>query len=196
MLGFINELSTLDQAYWACAIVGSVIIGVFALLTIVGGGVDVDMIADATVFQADDGGVGFQFFTIKGAFGFVTVFGWTGVSCLDSGYSSQSTFLISFAAGLAMMFATALLFHWFQKLTEQGTLNVKNAIGKTGTVYIPIGKNRSNFGKIHLNFQGGLHELAAITNDIEDLKTGTLVKVLQIVSEELILVEKITNIKS
>lgn len=191
MLEFINELSSLEQAYWVCAIIGSVVVGIFALLTIFGAGVDVGMNADATVFQADDGGVGFQFFTIKGAIAFVTVFGWTGVSCLDSGYSSQTTFLFSFIAGLAMMFLTALLFQWFYKFTESGNLNIKKSLGKVGTVYIPISKNRSDYGKIQINFQGGLHEIEAVTDESEDLQTGALVKVVEIVSEELILVKKI-----
>ena len=61
---FFLQLSTLEQTYWIIALVGSAVFIIIFLLTFIGGG-DTDMDGDASQFEADDGGVGFQFFTFK-----------------------------------------------------------------------------------------------------------------------------------
>ena len=192
MLEFFDGMSTLEQTYWIIALVGSAVFLVIFILTFIGGG-DADMEADAAEFEADDGGVGFQFFTFKGLVGFFTIFGWTGIVCLDGGLSTAITLIISAIAGLIMMFLTSLLFYWMHKLAESGTLKMSNAIGVIGEVYLPIGPNRTKMGKVQIKVQGSLRELEAITDDKEELKTGTMVKVTEIVSAEILLVEKLTQ---
>ena len=58
---------------------------------------------------------------------------------------------------------------------------------------MPIGAERSKMGKVQIKVQGSLRELEAITDEEEDLKTGTIVKVTEIVSAEILLVEKISK---
>jgi len=92
-----------------------------------------------------------------------------------------------------MMFATSALFFWINSLAESGTLKIKNAIGQIGEVYLPIGANRSKIGKVSIKVQGSLRELEAITDEEEDLKTSTVVEVVEIISAELLLVKKLTK---
>lgn len=193
MLDFLEGLPVLEQTYWIIAIVASAILAIVFLLTFVGGGADADMDADGTDFDADDGGVGFQFFTFKNFIAFFAIFGWSGLSCLDAGLSTFTTLIISTIAGLIMMVLTTLLFFWMNKMIQSGTLKMKNAIGAVGEVYLPIGANRSGMGKIQIKVQGSLRELEALTDENEDLKTGTVVKVLSIISAELLLVEKLSK---
>ncbi len=193
MLDFLNGMPALEQAYWITAIVGSAILVIVLILTFIGGDSDADMEADGTDFEADDGGVGFQFFTFKNIIAFFTIFGWSGLTCLDSGLSTGLTLVISTIAGLIMMVLTSMLFFWMYKLAQSGTLNMKNAIGTIGEVYLPIGANRSKMGKVQIKVQGSLRELEALTDDVEDLNTGTVVKVLKIISAELLLVEKLSK---
>lgn len=192
MLEFFDGMSTLEQTYWIIALVGSVVFLIIFALTFIGGG-DADMEADANDFEADDGGVGFQFFTFKGIVGFFTIFGWTGITCLDNGMSNGITLIISAIAGLIMMFLTSLLFYWMYKLSESGTLKIKNAIGVIAEVYLPIGAKRSSTGKVQIKVQGSLRELDAITDENEALETGSLVKVTEVVSAEILLVEKLSK---
>jgi hypothetical protein len=96
-------------------------------------------------------------------------------------------------SGLLMMVATGYLFFWMARLTQSGTLKIKNAIGTIGEVYLPIGANRTNIGKIQIKVQGALRELEAITDAEEDLKTNTIIKVVEVVSAELLLVEKVSK---
>ncbi|SNR54055.1 hypothetical protein [Lutibacter flavus] len=192
MKEFFDGMSSLEQTYWIIALIGSVVFLIVFILTFIGGG-DADMEADASDFEADDGGVGFQFFTFKNIVAFFTIFGWTGVTCVDNDLSTTATLIISTIAGLAMMVLTTLLFFWMHKLAESGTLKMKNAIGVIGEVYLPIGANRTKMGKVQIKVQGSLRELEAITDELEDLKTGTMVKVSKIVSAEILLVEKISK---
>jgi hypothetical protein len=189
---FFEGMSTLEQTYWGIALLGSVVFLIIFILTFIGGG-DSDMEADASDFEADDGGVGFQFFTFKNIVAFFTIFGWTGVTCIDNDLSTGLTLIISVIAGLLMMVLTSSLFFWMHKLAESGTLKMKNAIGVIGEVYLPIGAKRSKMGKVQIKVQGSLRELEAITDNEEELKTGTMVKVTEIVSAELLLVETLSK---
>jgi membrane protein implicated in regulation of membrane protease activity len=193
MFDFLKELPAFQQAYWIIALIGSVVFVVIFILTFLGGDTDADMEADAGDFDSDDGGVGFQFFTFKNIVAFFTIFGWSGLSCIDANLSTTSTLIISTIAGIIMMVLTSLLFYWINKLAESGTLKMKNAIGAIGEVYLPIGANRSKMGKVQIKVQGSLRELEALTDENEDLKTGTVVKVIEIISAELLLVEKLSK---
>lgn len=193
MSDFFEGMTSLQQTYWITALIASAIFIVIFILTLIGGDMDTDMEADISEFEADDGGVGFQFFTFKNLVAFFTIFGWTGIVCLNAGFSNALTLTISTLAGLAMMVLTSLLFFWMHKLAQSGTLKIKRAIGAVGEVYLPIEANRANIGKVQIKVQGSLRELEAITDSAERLPTGTIVKVLQVVSAELLLVEKLTK---
>lgn len=193
MKDFFAGMTSLEQTYWIIALIGSVVFAIIFLMTFIGGDMDSDMDADISDLEVDDGGVGFQFFTFKNVVAFFTIFGWTGVTCLDNGFSSSTSLIIATIAGLIMMVLTSLLFLWINSLAESGTLKIKNAIGNIGEVYLPIGAKRSKIGKISIKVQGGLKELEALTDDDETLTTGTVIKVLDVISAELLLVERLTK---
>lgn len=189
---FFEGMSGLEQTYWIVAMIGSGIFAIIFIMTFIGGG-DADMEADGTDFDADDGGVGFQFFTFKNVVAFFTIFGWTGIICLDNQMSTGMTVVISSVAGFIMMVITSFLFYSMSKLTQSGTLKMEKAVGVIGEVYLPIGANRSKVGKVSIKVQGSLRELEAITDSEEELSTSTMIKVLEIVSAELLLVEKLSK---
>ncbi len=193
MFELFEGLTTLGKVYWITALIGSALLVVILIMTLIGGDMDSDMAADGTDFEADDGGVGFQFFTFKNLVAFFTIFGWTGITCLENELSTGLTIVISTIAGLIMMVLTSLLFYWVSKLSQSGTLVIKNAIGAIGEVYLPIGARRSSVGKVQVKVQGSLRELEAITDSMEQLSTSTMVRVVDVVSAELLLVEKLSN---
>lgn len=190
---FFEGMTSLERTYWIIALIGSAVFLVIFILTFIGGDSDADMEADASDFEADDGGVGFQFFTFKNIVAFFTIFGWSGITCIDNNFSTTLTLIISTISGLIMMVLTSLLFYWMHKLAESGTLQIKNAVGVIGEVYLPIGAERSKMGKVQIKVQGSLRELEAITDESEELKTGSMVKVTEIVSAEILLVEKLSK---
>jgi membrane protein implicated in regulation of membrane protease activity len=183
-----ESLSTIQQIYWGIAIPATIIFLLQTILTFVGGDSDSDFSTDTEVEM--DHGIGFQFFTFKNFIAFFTIFSWTGIACLDSNLSYPLTIFISLIAGLAMMALMATIFYYFSKLTDSGTMSMKNAVGKIGEVYLTVGASRGNIGKISVKVQGSLRELDAITDDDEDLKMGTVIEVTDIITDNLLLITK------
>jgi hypothetical protein len=142
-----------------------------------------------------DDGIGIQFFTFKNAMAFFTLFGWTGIACLDNGFSAGVSTTIAFMAGIAMMTLMSFLFLWISKLAESGTLRIENAVGNIGEVYLSIGANRSRIGKISIDVQGSKRELSALSDEKEDLKQGEVIRVTAVVSGEILLIERLTKKK-
>lgn len=183
-----STLDTIHQIYWGIAIPFSLIFLIQMVLTFIGGEMEVDGDADFDV-ESDSGG-GFHFFTLKNFIGFFTIFSWSGIAALDSDYSTATTLIISTISGLIMMTLMASLFYFFSKLTDSGTMNINNAKGAIAEVYMRIHGNRSNIGKVLVKVQGSLRELEAITDDEDDLPTGSVVNVKDVINDNILLVSK------
>lgn len=188
---FFSGMSTLESVLWILALIGSTGFVLMFALSMIGADSDADLDTDTDI--STDYGIGFQFLTLKNVMAFLTIFGWTGIVCLDNRFSVGTTLTISILAGLAMMLIMTFLFFWISKLAESGTLKIENAIGKIGEVYLSIGANRSRIGKISIDVQGSKRELSALTDNDEDLKQGEVIKVVEVINGELLLVEKLTK---
>jgi len=182
-----SSVGAFDQTYFWIAIIAT---GVFAIVLILTFFVDADTDTD---FDADEG-MGFQFITFKNLVGFFAVLGWTGLSCINAGYSNGTTIILSAIAGLIMMVVMAALFYFMTKLTDDGTLKIKNAINGMGEVYLTIPPSRSAFGKVQIRIQGTLRELDAVTDSEQEIKTGTLITVEDVVNGEILVVK--SNLKT
>lgn len=185
-----NSLDMIRQIYWGIAIPFSLIFLIQMVLTFIGGDMDMELDGDADFDVDHDAGAGFQFFTLKNFIGFFTIFAWSGIAALDSGYGTATTLIISTISGLIMMTLMASLFYFFSKLTDSGTMNINNAKGAVAEVYMRIHGNRSNVGRVLVKVQGSLRELEAITDDEEDLPTGAVVNVKDVINDNILLVSK------
>lgn len=186
-----GQLPVFEKAYWSIAILFTLLFLVQNAMSLFGGDHDgatgdVDEMLDA------DDGIGFQFFTIRNLFGFFTIFGWVGLACIHAGQSNMIVILISFIAGLAMMTLMATLFYYTGKLTYNGTLKLENAVTSLATVYLTVPASRTGIGKVNLKVQGAFRELDAVTDDGEELRTGALVTVTQVLNNQILLVTKQT----
>ena len=181
-------LTLFEKIYWLVALISSAIFVVLIILTIVGGDAD-DMGGDVDAEVDGDGGIGFQFLSFKNLMGFFTIFGWSGIACLDGGLSKVLTVGISVFCGLLMMTAMAALFYYLAKLQSSGTLKLKNALNEIGEVYLTIGANRSKIGKVSINVQGTLRELEALTDEEHDLTQSNVVRVKEITANGILIVE-------
>lgn len=182
-----------EQIYWMIAFPASLIFLFIMITTFFGSEIDTDAV-DADVEIDTDGGIGFQFMTFKNLIGFFAIFAWTGIASIKNGAGMGSTLLISFVSGLAMMFVMAGIYYLLSSMVDDGTLKVKNAIGRLGEVYMNIPPNGEGMGKIQINVQGSMREMTAISNEDETLKMGTVVKVLEVIDGHILLVTKKTNI--
>ena len=189
MIEWFNSKELFEQIYWIFAIPSSLIFIFILVSTFTGGDVEIDGDVDGDM----DGEIGFQFFTFKNLIGFFTIFSWVGIGCIRSGYSTGAVLIISILCGLLMMTAMATLFYFMTKLVEDGTMKMKNAIGRTGSVYLPIKAKNGGFGKVQINIQGATHEIQSMTNDENDLVVGTIVQVEKVIDNSILVVT--SNIK-
>ncbi len=97
--------------------------------------------------------------------------------------------LLAIVAGLLMMLLMATLMYFMSKLTESGTLELKKAIGKTGTVYLTIPAQRAGMGKVQISIQG-FQTLDALTDDEVEIHTGAVVEVVDTLNEEILIVKR------
>lgn len=190
MTEWFSNLELFPKVYWSIALLGSLIFVITIILTFVGGDTD-EIDTDAEIDS--DTGVGFQFITFKNLVGFFTLFGWSGIACIDAGLSKPITITISMVCGLIMMAIMGAMFYYMRKLNHSGTLNFKNAIGGVGEVYLTIGANRSSIGKAHVRIQGALRELEALTDSETDLKSGSVITVKQVTENGILIVEQLNK---
>lgn len=189
-MDWFSALEFFPKIYWSIALLGSFIFIIIMILTFLGG--ETDGLDTDTEIETDTG-IGFQFITFKNLIGFFTLFGWSGIACIDAGFSNILTIIISFICGLIMMTIMATMFYYMRKLNDSGTLIFKNAIGAVGEVYLTIGANRSSIGKVHVKIQGALRELEALTDDDVTLKSSAVIKVKDVTSNGILIVELLTK---
>ena len=128
-----QALTMLQKVYWLIAIPFSVFFVLQTIMSLFGGDV-LSTDGDADLAVESDAGIDFQFLSIKNLVAFFTLFGWVGVLTSSSGMAAIWSVLLAIVAGLLMMLLMATLMYFMSKLTESGTLELKTAIGKTGTV--------------------------------------------------------------
>ena len=92
-----------------------------------------------------------------------------------------------------MMFIMGGIYYLLSTMVDDGTLKVKNAIGRLGEVYMNIPPKGEGIGKIQINIQGAMREMSAISNEEELLKMGTVVKVLEVIDGHILVVTKNTQ---
>lgn len=184
------NLELFSKIFWVIALLGSLIFIIMMVLTFIGG--DTDTLETDVEIESDTG-IGFQFITFKNLIGFFTIFGWSGIACIDANLSKPFTIIIALICGLIMMTIMAAMFFYMRKLNDSGTLNFKNAIGAVGEVYLTIGANRSSIGKVHVRIQGALRELEALTDSKTDLKSGIVIKVCNVTDNGILIVEQLNK---
>lgn len=183
------EMVLFEKINWLIALPFSALFIIQIILTFTVGDMD-DASVDGDVDSSIDNdlGIDFQFLTLKNLIAFFTIFGWTGIVCFDANLSVGISILISTIAGTLMMTLMASILYFMSKLADSGTLNLKNAIGKTCSVYLSIPPKRSGLGKVQIQVQG-FQTLNAMTDHDEKIATGALVEVKDVISNEILLVQ-------
>jgi len=80
---------------------------------------------------------------------------------------------------------------WLQSLREEGNINYENAIGQVGSVYVPIPPNREGLGQIEVKVQSRISTVRAISDHPERLENRVAVRVMELVDDRTLLVEKL-----
>lgn len=184
-----TAMQTPEKIYWLIALPFTAVFLFQLVLTFIAGDIDhADISTDHDVSIDGDHGIGFQFLSIKNLIGFFSIMGWTGIAMLSGGKSLGITVLVSVLAGLAMMLIMAAMVYYLGKLSEHNVLNLNNAKGKIGTVYLRIPAKRNGMGKVQVNVQG-FQTLNAITDNSDDIPTGAVIEIVDAINNEVLVVK-------
>jgi hypothetical protein len=161
---------------------------------------DITDVGDASDFDTDvhyndgssPGDIGtMNFFTVQGMISFLCVFGWVGIAAYTMTRNAVIAVLLGLVLGLAAMYGVAKLLWASKKLAQNGTLNVRNLLGASGTVYLVIPGDGKSKGKVNISSGERLVEFDAITDGGEALPDGTPVRVIDIRAGNVLVVEKV-----
>ncbi len=184
-----ENLSTLGKIYWIIAIPSTTIFLILLILSFLGA--DADHPDNIDIHEGDIGtaeSFGGFLINVKSILSFLMMFGWAGVISLGFKISTLSTLFIAVITGLITLVLVAVLLYLVTRLSYDGTLNIENAIGKTGDVILHIPAKKAGFGQIQVNVQGSLRTLEAVTEEAEEIKTGTKVLVVDVMDNNVLLV--------
>ncbi len=173
----------MKSAFMVCAALGGLVLLVQMVMLVFGHGGDTDFDHDAEVdLDHDDGSLGLL--SIRAIAGFLAFFGLTGLYGEAEGWNPPLTLGAAVIAGFVTMYGVAWLMKQFKKLSSEGNLDPRNAVGKDALVYLRIPGERSGRGKITVLVQGRSLQFEAITSG-SALPTGAPVRVKSLVSDGL-----------
>ena len=188
-----GPLSSTEKVFWGISLVFSVLFLIQFVVSLIGLDFDTDSDLDVHADVETHGEYhldpSFTLLSVRSIIAFFTFFGWTGVLVLQSGGGVWAAIGFSSLAGLAAMFIVGYVIYMFTRLTEQGNINLSKALYSTGEVYLSIPANKNGQGKVHIKIQGALKEIDAVTNG-DALPTGSAIKVVEIIDDNLIVVEQ------
>ncbi len=202
MSDYLANLNALEMVFLACAVFGG---GFFILRTILMlaglghadsdvdtadvGHADVDHsdldhsddhledIDHSDHTQLDTGGL--RLLTVQGLTAFAMMFGLTGFALSRSTLlGSILTIAVGGIVGFFSMWLIAKGFALMRSLQSSGTMQIYDAMGEEGTVYLTIPPE--GIGKIQITISGRLMVMDAVSQDKVVLKTGERVRVSEI----------------
>ena len=137
---------------------------------------DGDGVPDTPGFEGDGDG-GLALFSLRGIMSLAAVAGWSGLVMHEAEMPLGLTVFLAAAFGFLAMVGIAFIMKLAVKLQQNGNLDIGYAIGKVGTVYIPIPPKMTGTGKINLTIQERFVEIDAKTPCDRKLNTGESVRI-------------------
>jgi hypothetical protein len=176
---FLEGISAL-LIFYVIAIAASLVLVVQIALAMLGfDDVDTDL----------DVGDGMGFLSLRALVAFFGGLGWTGVILLDNGASLFAATAAGIGVGIVLMLVMAMIIRLIYSFQETGTIDLKNALGEVGTVYITVPPEQSGTGRVRVMVQGRLTIVAALTAASKPIPSERKVRVRDLVDSRTLLVE-------
>ena len=191
-----TSLDLFMKILWCIAIASSLIFIIETVLTFIGADVEMDMDTD---FDVPDGGFegdpSMNLYTFRNLVNFLLGMSWTAILLQEQVASKALLMIIAFAVVALLVFAVMMLFKGLSKMQQSGNIDVyKSAIGCNGKVYLTVPAERKGTGKVQININNSVREYDALTDSEDDLKTGTSIKVTEVLDTNTLLVEEINSL--
>lgn len=192
------ELSWIEMIYWGSTIIGGTLFILRTGMLLFGGGfgegdfdTDFDADVDASFDEIDHDATdaSFKLLSLQGLTAFFMMFGLVGLALFHAGLHVLITIMGGAIAGLFSVWLMSLVFTAMLGLQSDGTLDIQNAIGQVGEVYLIIPAKGT--GQVHVAVQGSLRVFDAMAVDKKKIATGEKIKVVEVISGNLLLVESL-----
>lgn len=135
----------------------------------------------------------FRLLSVQSVIAFMCILGWSGIAAISCGVPAWGAIIIGAVLGFLAMFLVAKIIQWSSKLTQNGNFNVKNLLGESGTVYIPIPPKNEGTGKINISCGERFLEFDAVSEGNKMLATGSAVRVVDIIAGSTLVVEEVNS---
>lgn len=177
------------KTLWFIAIPTTLIFAIQTIMTFVGVETHDGLSAD---FDSDlqGGDAPFQLFTFRNMINFLLGFSWTGISFYNLIENRPILISLSFVIGAVFVMLFFMIIRQIERLAEDNSFKITNALNKTASVYLPIPAKKRGAGKIQVSVKGSFHELDAVTES-EKIETSATVRIVKIESNNLVVVERI-----
>lgn len=186
---FFNNLDPFIKVFWFIAIPTSVIFLIQTVMTFAGVDSHDGLHAD---FDSDlhHGDTEFQLFTFRNLINFLLGFSWTGISFYGTIDSKTVVAILSIFVGSAFVGAFFFIMSQMQKLSEDNSFKIDNALNQVASVYLTIPEKKSGKGKVQVSVKGTFHELDAVTEK-DKIESSAMVRIVKVESNNLVVVERI-----
>lgn len=189
-------MPSLHTVFVAAALGGSLLMVIQVVLALIGGGGDADVTPESHDFHvepadaAHDGAHGAGGLSFRTVVAFIAFFGVGGWAASNAGLAGWASVLIALASGSIAFFTVGLIMTQLSRLRSEGNLDIRNALGVEGRVYLTVPAERSGTGSVTVPIQARTMQYKAITRGRE-IKTGALCKVVAVASSDTLEVEAI-----
>jgi membrane protein implicated in regulation of membrane protease activity len=202
-MGFFESLSSLEKVFAICAIVGGTLFVIRIALQLlglhghdVGGGADVSAMDAAHVAHGagagtgHDSDLGFKLLSLQGITAILLMFGLVGLAMSRQTHAGMLLSIVV-AVGAAIITVTLManVFASVGRLQSSGNIDIENAIGLPGVVYLNIPAD--GIGKVEITIQNRMRIYDASSASNSPLSTGDHVRVTAVASGSTLVVEKI-----
>lgn len=189
-----TSLDLFMKILWCIAIASSLIFIVETILTFIGA--DVEMDTDIDVADGGfEGDPSMNLYTFRNLVNFLLGMSWTAIILNHQIASKALLMLIAFAVGALLVAAVMYMFKWLSKMQQSGNINIfQSAAGCNGKVYLTIPAERKGTGKVQISINESIREYDALTDSETELKTGTAIKVVEVIDSSTLLVEEIDSL--
>jgi hypothetical protein len=191
MIDYWLHLTPTMKMFVGIGAISSAVLTLQMILAMIGGDLD-GLDAEVDIPDTGEGGAS-GILSIRTIGAFFTGFGWSGAAMLQAGYGTGAATFVGIVVGSIFMALIFYLMAYLHSLRQEGTINYANAVGKIGSVYLPVPPHRKGIGQIEVLVQGRLKIVQAITDNDKKIGNRVAVRVTELVDTQTILVEPLEN---
>ncbi len=188
----------MSTVFLYCAVIGGTILVLQFALLVFGFGGDTDVGGEPGGHGGHDGAQGgdvghdqsvfLKLFSLQTVSTFLTFFGLVGLGTEHLGWTPTAVIMTASAAGALALWLVMKMMRGLSRLHSQGNLDLKNAIGHTGSVYLRVPPAGAGHGRVMMQVQGRTVECRAISRS-DEIATGATVRVIECTDDDVLVVE-------